>query len=85
MADISDTSPEAEQILIDGYRAMPPLKKLRCVSQMTLAIQEMALIRIRNKYGNISEREEKLRLASLWIDRETMIKVFDWDPETKGY
>ena len=26
-----------------------------------------------------------LRLAALWLDRETMIKVYDWDPDKKGY
>jgi hypothetical protein len=26
-----------------------------------------------------------LRLAALWLDHETMIRVFDWDPEIHGY
>ncbi len=35
--------------------------------------------------GSIPERELRLRLASLWLDRETMIRVFHWDPEPEGY
>ena len=30
-------------------------------------------------------REKFLRLASLRLDRETMIEVYGWDPEEEGY
>ncbi len=45
----------------------------------------MALARIRAKYGDISEREELLQLASLWLDGDTMRRVFNWDPDEKGF
>jgi hypothetical protein len=45
----------------------------------------VALARIRKQRGSIPERELRLRLASLWLDRETMIRVFRWDPEREGY
>lgn len=64
---------------------MTPQQKLRCVSDMTKAVQCMALARIRKQHPGIPERELRLRLASLWLDRETMIRVFDWDPEREGY
>jgi hypothetical protein len=82
---MNDTSPQTEKILVEGYRAMAPEKKLRQVSQMTLAVQEMALMRLRSRYGEMDEREQKLRLASLWLPRETMIRLFGWDPQEKGY
>ncbi len=82
---ISDTSPRIREILIEGYRRMSPQQKLKRVSEMTKAVQQFALARICRQYGRISEREQRLRLASLWLDRETMIKVFDWDPIVKGY
>ncbi len=81
----SDTSPEAEAILIEGYRRMSPRRKLEMVEEMTISVQQLALARILKQYGPIPEREQRLRLASLWLDRETMIKVFDWDPEEMGY
>ena len=28
--------------------------------------------------------EENLRIASLTLDRETMIRAFGWDPEERG-
>jgi len=72
----TDTPPEIQKILIEGYRRMTPAQKIKRVSELTLAIQQLALSRIQQQYGNISEREQKLRLASLWLDRKTMVDVF---------
>lgn len=82
---MNDTTPEAEEILIEGYRKMTPQQKMKIVSDMTITVQQFALARIRKQYPEASEREQRLRLASLWLDRETMIKFFDWDPEKEGY
>jgi len=82
---ISDTPPHIQEILIAGYRSMSPQKKLKQVSELTKAVQQLALARISQQYGRLSEREQRLRLASLWLDRETMIQVFNWDPFVKGY
>ena len=82
---MSDTHPSIYKIMIDGYRNMIPQQKLRCVDEMTKAVQQLALARIRKQYGDISEREQRLRLASLWLKRETMVKVFNWDPRKEGY
>lgn len=85
MPKIKDTSPKIEKILIEGYRQMTPQQKMKRVSELTLAVQQLALVRIRRQYGNISEHEQRLRLASLWLDRETMIRVFGWNPQKEGY
>ena len=80
-----DTPPHIQKILIDGYRRMTPQQKLRQVGELTKAVQQLALARIRKQYGKLSEQEEKLRLAALWLDRETMLRVFKWDPQKEGY
>ena len=64
---------------------MTPQQKMQRVSELIKSIQQLALARIYQQYGNIPEREQKLRLASLWIDRKTMIKAFGWDPQIKGF
>ena len=84
-ASINDTDPKIHKMLIEGYRKMTMQQKIQCVDELNKSVQQMALARIRKQYGDISEREQKLRLASLWLDRETMIKVFGWDPEVEGY
>jgi len=71
-----------DTILLAGYRQMTPQQKLQRVTELTQAIQQLALARIRKQYGEISEREQRLRLA---LDRNTMIRVFQWDPEQAGY
>jgi hypothetical protein len=80
-----DTSRKAEQILINGYRAMPAWHKMRQVVALTQAVQRLALARLRKQYGTMNEKEERLRLAALWLPRETMIRLFGWDPVKQGY
>ena len=83
--EIHDTPAHIQKLLIAGYRNMTPQQKFQRVNELTLALQQLASARIRRQYGEISEREQKLRLAALWLNRETMIRVFDWDPQKKGY
>lgn len=80
-----DTSPEVKKILIEGFRKMSPQHKMQCVAELNKTVQQLALARIQKQYGELPEREKRLRLASLWLDRDTMIRVFNWDPKQKGY
>jgi len=80
----SDTPIHIRKKLIAGYRKMTPQQKLQQVSELTKTVQQLALARIRKQYGNISEREQRLRLGALWLPRETMIRVFNWDPKEQG-
>jgi hypothetical protein len=82
---LNDTHPKIHQMLIEGYRRMTPEQKLHQVDELTKAVQQLALARIQQQYGDIPEREQQLRLAALWLDRETMIRVFNWDPQKEGY
>lgn len=85
MKKFYDSPSDVENILIEGYRKMTPQQKMQRVSELNKTVQQLALARIQKQYGDISEREKKLRLASLWLDRDTMIRVFKWDPHEKGY
>lgn len=81
-----DTPPEVEEILIERYRRMTPFERLMQVWELNRLAQQMAAMRIQAQYGpDLSERELRLRLAALWLDRETMIEAFGWDPEIEGY
>ena len=82
---MEDTPTYIQNIIIEGYRKMPLWEKMRQVSELNKAVQQLSLARIRKQYGKTSKREEKLRLASLWLDRDIMIRVFNWDPLEKGY
>jgi len=82
---LSDTSPEAERVLIDLYRRMPPSRKLKQVLDLNRTVELLALANIRRRHPDAGERELRLRLGSRWLDRETMRRVFGWDPEVEGY
>jgi len=72
-------------MMIEAYRRMTPAEKLQRVVDLNRAVEAFALARIREQYGpDLTEREERLRLASLYLDRETMIRAFDWDPAVHG-
>jgi hypothetical protein len=81
----SDASPEAERFLIEGYRRMSPSDKLARVFSLNGMIEQLQRARITADYGEMSEREMRLRLASLRLGRETMVNAFGWDPEEKGW
>jgi hypothetical protein len=81
-----DTPAEIEQRLVEEYRRMSPGQRLMKALEMNRAVQQMAAARIQATYGpDIPERELRLRLAALWLDRDTMVRAFGWDPELKGY
>ncbi|HEY4592410.1 MAG TPA: hypothetical protein VIJ61_08390 [Thermoanaerobaculia bacterium] len=81
-----DTPPEIEEIVLERYRQMPPFEKLMQVFELNQMAQSMAALRIQAQYGpDLSERELRLRLAALWLDRDLMIEAFGWDPEVEGY
>jgi hypothetical protein len=82
---VDDTRPEVRHLIIEGYRRMSPGEKLARVRSLNLAVQQLALAGIRARHPGISDREAQLRLASLRLDRDTMIRVFDWDPAVHGF
>jgi hypothetical protein len=83
---LDDTTADARARLTEGYRAMGPEKRLRRVFDLQRSLEILAAARIRAQHGDdVSERELRLRLASLRLARETMIRVFGWDPQVHGY
>ncbi len=81
----ADTPSHVHEMLIKGYRNMTPPQKIRQVAELNRTVQQFALARIRKEHGEIPEREQQLRLAALWLGRETMVRVFGWDPQVHGY
>jgi hypothetical protein len=81
----SDTSPEAQRFLNEGYRRMTPAERLQRVESLNRALVLLQKARIRAQYGDIPEEEMRLRLGALRLGRETMVKVFGWDPDVWGW
>jgi hypothetical protein len=80
-----DVHPDIEAIVVEGWRKMSAAEKVRQVCELTDTSRKFALAGIRSRHPEAPEEEVRLRLASFWLDRETMIRLFDWDPKVKGY
>jgi hypothetical protein len=81
----SDTSPNVEAFIVNGYRRMSPAQKIARVTELTRTVQQLALSDIRRRFPTASPREQSLRLASRWLEPELMRKAFAWDVEKSGY
>ena len=71
-------------MLLDGYRRMTPAEKFRRVAELNELVLELAAARVRRERPGIEEREVRLRVASLWLGRDSMIRAFGWDPDLHG-
>jgi hypothetical protein len=85
MSGQSDTHPSFEQVIIEGYRKMPPGQRLKMALEMSEAIRDLAKTGIIKRHPGISNEELRKRLGALLLGRELSIKVNGWDPETEGY
>lgn len=83
-APLSDTDDRIAARLLEGYRAMSPTRKLERVAALNAAVRELALADLRRRYPNDTERARQLRLASRWLDSETMFEAFGWDVAREG-
>jgi len=82
---VSDTKPEAEKVLIELLRKAPPWRKAEMVSEMVQALRKLSMTGLRMRYPTASPAELRRRMAALWLDRETVMRVYGWDPEKEGY
>jgi hypothetical protein len=65
---------------------MKPAAKLARVVSLNRALESLALAGIRDRHGYaLSQRELRLRLGALRLPRETMMRIFGWDPAKRGY
>lgn len=81
----ADTPPEVEEILLKRYREMGPLGRLAAALDMNRTVDALAIAGIRRRHGQIGDRELRLRLFALRLDRDDMVRAFGWDPEIEGY
>lgn len=79
-----DTDPQVERALFDRYRSMTPSERMDHVSMLGRLAEDVALADLRRRYPDATDGDNRLRLASRWIDRETMIRLYGWDPDTRG-
>ena len=80
----SDTDPRVMEVWLSLLRKMPPEKKMAAVFEMNDMLMGLVKGEVRRLYPQADEREVFLRMAARRLDRETMIRVYGWDPESHG-
>lgn len=82
---LSDTDAEAERILIELARVTPAWKKCEQIVAAIRTDRELAMAGLRARYPGADEDELRRRFAALVLDRDTVMRVYGWDPEVEGY
>ncbi len=77
----SDTCVDAQRIQVELWRRMSPLEKMRAVTQISQAVQDLSLAGIRSRHPAASDEECMLRLAILKLGPELAFRVY---PEAAG-
>jgi hypothetical protein len=75
-----DTSPEALEHFLELHRQMTPSQRGTRVFELNEMHEGIQRAGVRAMYPTASEEEVFLRVAARKLDRETMIKVYGWDP-----
>lgn len=76
-----DTDQRAFEVLVGLNRRMTPGEKLAAVFNLSSMLMRFSEGNVRRLYPNANEREVFLRAAARRLDRETMIRVYGWDPQ----
>ena len=72
----ADTSPQIEQMQIEGLRQMPPWRKLELVGEMNRALRDLALAGLRQRYPDDTPARRKRRLADLLLGPKLAARVY---------
>ena len=80
-----DTSREIARLLFEHYARLEAWEKIRIIEDLNRTADEAAMVGIRERHPDATEREVKLRLAALKYGRDLMMQAFGWDPEVEGW
>jgi hypothetical protein len=80
-----DTDEATERKLIELTRAMSDEKRLNLLFSTIETGRQLSLAGLKSRYPQASEEELKKRYAALVLDRETVMKIYGWDPKKEGY
>jgi hypothetical protein len=79
-----DTDPRALEVFLDVQRKMNVSQKFQTIFSLMAMLWNLSEAGVRNMYPEANDREVFLRTASRRLDRDTMIRVYGWDPHQHG-
>jgi hypothetical protein len=66
-------------------RRAPVWKRAEHLAALIHAQHVLILADLRRRYPRADAAELRKRLAARLLPRETVLRLFDWDPEKEGY
>jgi len=78
---LNDTDPAVKAILLAAQRRLSPEEKVRQVFAMTDLLLRLSEAGVRRLYPAADNREVFLRAAARRLGRETVARVYGWDPK----
>ena len=81
---LNDTDPKAAEVLLALHRRMSPSDKVNAVFALTDMLLRFSEAGVRQMYPTASDREVFLRAAARRLGRETVARVYGWDPGPNG-
>ena len=78
----ADTGAKAFEVFLSRQREMTPSEKIRAVFEQNELLRSMSEARERQVHPEASDREIFLRVVAHRLDRETMLRVYGWYPDS---
>lgn len=73
--ELSDTRPEVERILIEGYRKLSPTQRFRMTCNMMRTGREQLARGIRDREPHLTKAEFRYRFAQMWLGEEIAERI----------
>lgn len=80
----SDTSPDAERVLLDLARRTPAWRKVELVGEMYCTVRELALSGLRQRYPFDSPAVLRRRLADILLGTDLASRAYGVMPEEQS-
>ena len=75
-SQLDDTSADARRVQRALYASMSPAEKLKRMSELTLAVNQLALAGLTARYPHESQQQLLLRLARLRLGTDVVDRVY---------
>ena len=77
---LSDTSPEAERVQIEILRSMPSWRKFKLWNDLNMAMRQVALAGLSQRFPSANPEELRRRLATILLGPELAAQVYGPEP-----
>jgi hypothetical protein len=77
----TDTSADAERVQIDILRLMPSWRKFQLWNDLNMAMRQVALAGLSQRFPSATPQELRRRLATLLLGRELATQAYGPEPD----